>query len=283
MSELDEIQHLLHSLGEIRNIMSAMKNIALMEIRKLTRFTAAQSRVVENIETAAADFLNFYGPMPLPVAPSPLVYILVGSERGFCGDFNESAIGMLEKQVQTDAGAHKPLLIAVGQRLTGKLPPGYELEAQLEGPSVAEEVPAVIGRLLDKLGDLQRRLACLFPLTVIHHLSGDEEKTVASVLEPFRERPPGSKRFSYPPLLNLSPQTLFAELVDHYLFAVLFEIFYGSLTAENRRRTQHMEGAIKRLDERRTELTLKLNTLRQEQITEEIEIIMLSAEGARKR
>jgi F-type H+-transporting ATPase subunit gamma len=39
-----------------------------------------------------------------------------------------------------------------------------------------------------------------------------------------------------------------------------------------------LEGAIQRLEKEISELDLKRNTLRQEEITEEIELLMLSAE-----
>ena len=52
--------------------------------------------------------------------------------------------------------------------------------------------------------------------------------------------------------------------------------------AENRRRMQHLEGAIRRLEERTSELALKRNALRQEEITEEIEVILLSARAVQQ-
>ena len=54
------------------------------------------------------------------------------------------------------------------------------------------------------------------------------------------------------------------------------------LMAENRRRMQHLEGAIRRLEERTSELALKRNALRQEEITEEIEVILLSARAVQQ-
>jgi F-type H+-transporting ATPase subunit gamma len=58
-------------------------------------------------------------------------------------------------------------------------------------------------------------------------------------------------------------------------------LLYGSLLAENQRRMQHMDSATRRLERTSEELVLRRNVLRQEEITEEIEIIMLSV-GALK-
>jgi len=53
-------------------------------------------------------------------------------------------------------------------------------------------------------------------------------------------------------------------------------LLYGSLLPENQRRMQHMDSAVRRLDRTSEELVLRRNVLRQEEITEEIEIIVLS-------
>jgi F-type H+-transporting ATPase subunit gamma len=82
-------------------------------------------------------------------------------------------------------------------------------------------------------------------------------------------------------LLNLEPRRFFGSLGGHYLHAALHGIFYESLMAENRRRAQHMDAAVRRIDERSLPLVLERNSLRQEEITEEIEVIMLSIETLR--
>jgi F-type H+-transporting ATPase subunit gamma len=91
--------------------------------------------------------------------------------------------------------------------------------------------------------------------------------------------PPEAPRFAYPPRLNLEPEAFFAGLTEHYLIAKLPGLFYGSLMAENRRRLEHMDRALGRMQTRIDDLGRRRNALRQEEITEEIEVILLSAEG----
>ncbi len=54
---------------------------------------------------------------------------------------------------------------------------------------------------------------------------------------------------------------------------------YSSLTAENRQRQAHMDQALQRLEEKAERLRRACNAQRQEEITEEIEIILLSADA----
>jgi F-type H+-transporting ATPase subunit gamma len=49
--------------------------------------------------------------------------------------------------------------------------------------------------------------------------------------------------------------------------------------AENRRRLEHMENALHRMEGKIEDLRRRRNVLRQEEIVEEIEVILLSAES----
>ena len=101
-----------HGLGEIRDIMNAMKNLAYMETRKLARFLDAQQAVVASIEEAAGDFLEFYPEtLPASVGATP-VYLLIGAERGFCGDFVHPLVDQLEQAEAVVGQAAQPVRTA---------------------------------------------------------------------------------------------------------------------------------------------------------------------------
>ena len=274
MTRYHDVDRRMEALADIRHIMSSMKVLALMETRKLGRSALAQQRVVASIDVMAADFLAFYPEIPDPPAGAPHVYMLIGSERGFCGDFNESLLQALQKRLQEDACAG-PVLLAVGRRLCLKLEHDSRVETSLAGPDVTEAVRPALEEIVEQLGAIQAAHGPFY-LTVLHHSPESGEILATGVLPPFQRTAP-SRSPSHAPLLNLRPHTLLIELIDQYLFAALNAILYGSLIAENRRRIQHLEGAVRRLERRITEMQLQRNTLRQEEITEEIEVILLSA------
>ncbi len=282
MSRQRELADHLRALSEINGILSAMKNLSLLETQKLSRFLAAQRRVVDSIEAVAADFFTF-NPAALrhPDQVKP-VYLIIGSERGFCGDFNRVLIEALNRHLQ-EASIGSPFLITVGHKLSVLVEEDRRVAARLGGPTVAEEVQAVLIKVMDTLRDLQAHLApaCPLDLAILHH-GPDSGGTPIQIRHPFQHLRPQPAGFSSPPLLNLDALSFVTDLFDHYLFAVLHEVFYSSLMAENRRRFQHMDQAIQRLEKEISELQVKRNVLRQEDITEEIEVIMLSAEALRK-
>lgn len=101
--------------------------------------------------------------------------------------------------------------------------------------------------------------------------------------EPMKRPQDRRVHMSYPPVLNLDPFTFATDLIDHHLFSLLYEVFYSALMAENLRRFQHMDQATQRLEKDMAELALRRNSLRQEEITEEIQVIMLSADALRQQ
>lgn len=269
MSGLAELSQRLTRLKEISSIMTAMKSLSLVETKKLARFIGHQRRMLDNIEAAAADFLNFF-PIGQMEGTSPALLLLVGSERGFCGNFNERVLAALEVLPDWQPA---PTLLVVGSRLAAKLAGRPGVVAALDGPTVTEEVPAVLDRLMDALHMVSRQFssdgAALFGLA-----QDSEGETALKRLLPLA--PPPAPHFTHPPRLQLTPPAFFVELLDQYLLAALYGLLYESLAAENRQRLAHMEHALNRLDETVGRLALKRNALRQEKIVEEIEVILAS-------
>lgn len=283
MSKRGQIQRHLGTLKDIGGIMGAMKSISLMETHKLARFLAHQHRVLAGIEAAAADFLAHHREIGCrPDAAAPGIVVAIGSQRGFCGDFNETLVQALRHHWRQAANSPGAVLV-VGRRLSAKLGREPRITASFDGPSVADEVPTVLQRLMDAIGELQAREDShgLLGVAVFAHCEGETRLSVRSIL-PAPNSAHNAARFAYPPLLNLAAPKFFAELARHYLWAQMHDVFYGSLMAENRRRLQHMEGAMQRMEENAGELQCKYNLLRQEEITEEIEVIMLSNEALQR-
>jgi F-type H+-transporting ATPase subunit gamma len=153
------------------------------------------------------------------------------------------------------------------------------LVAAIDGPTVSEEIPRVLVALMQRIHDVRREQqdSRTLVITAVYRVAGTNDITIQP-LRPFETIPRVETGGATPPLLTLPPRAFIAELVDLYLFAVLHEIFYSALMAESRERLTHLDGALQRLDKETSELRLRRNILRQEEITEEIELIMLSAE-----
>jgi F-type H+-transporting ATPase subunit gamma len=279
MSKRHDIEAHIRTLGEISEIMGAMTNLAVMEIHKLTRLLSAQQQVVTSMETAAKDFFAFYPEaLPLDQGGTPL-YLVIGSERGFCGDYNARLLAEFERHLRT-VSDKEPGIVAVGRKLSGRMAGDPRLVASIDGPSVSEEIQGVLITFMQRIQELRRGQQDnrTLMITVVYRAAGAEGITIQP-LRPFDTLSPVETKGATAPFLTLSPRVFVAELVDLYLFALLHEIFYSALMAESRARLAHLESALQRLERDQTNLLRKRNVLRQEEITEEIEVLMLSTLG----
>ncbi|MGD9108381.1 MAG: FoF1 ATP synthase subunit gamma [Gammaproteobacteria bacterium] len=294
MTKRSELKKHIDSLGEIKNIVAAMKNLSLIEISKTTKFLENQIKVIATLEEAATDFMHF-SPNFLLLQEKPITaYVLIGSERGFCGDFNEAIIKHFLDLKEKNKELTIPYLIVIGRKLTTKiLETDFATKIQannkikfLDGPSAFEEIHSVIFNLiktLEKINEETKKF--IYPGSWSIICNEELQNNVQTIeLNPFSNfgllnTTEKTSSAPFPPLLNIKSEQFLEELLDQYLFAILHQIFFKSFMAENRQRLLHMENAIRWLDKNKDQLELQLNMLRQEEITEEIEVILLSAKA----
>lgn len=273
MSKRRSLERERNSLGEIGEILGSMKTLAYMETRKLARFLQAEERMIESIEQAAEDFLSFEPELARTPASGTPVILIVGTERGFCGDFNRVLVERLEAR-RAEMPEEDARIIVVGHKLHGMLESDAQVAAFLDGASVAEDVGRTVQALIREL-DMLRADRQGLRLTALYF---DTSDSVAAerLLPAFAAEPP-APRFAHPPLLNVPPAQFLLDLADHFLLAKLNHMLNASLMAENSRRVTHLDKAVRHLTDRSLELSRKAQSLRQEEIIEEIEVILLSA------
>lgn len=279
MSRRRDIENHRRSLDEIRDIMNSMKNLSYMETRKLSAFLDIQHAMVEHIESVAAEFLGYHQETLIEnaVMNDVNVYLLIGAERGFCGDFNHTLLREFET-IPVITETAKQHIICVGNKLGMLLESDERKPLFIDGASIAEEVGNVLNRVVSVLAAIQEQSGSL-NLHVFYH---DDERQVMQqqLLPPFQQLQhdlsPHGLPGRLPPVLNLAPEKFLLELSSQYLYIVLYEILNSSLMAECRQRVSHLEGAVQHLEQQSTDLLRQSNSLRQEEIIEEIEVILLS-------
>ena len=272
MSRSRTIQTHLGQLGELQTIIASMKTLSQLELHKLGGISASQHAMATSLERMAADF--YYHHPQGDSDDEKTLWLLMGSERGFCGDFNDALLRRLP-EIFPDYAQHPTRLLAVGRKLWPRLDETVPGTTPLAGANVSEELQR---SLTPVVGAIQQRMMeeGLVSLRVLYH--DDERGSLVErrLLPP--ELPTDTHEWRTPPLLQLSPQEFMHGFLQHYLLLSLNELFTVSLLSENQYRVQHLEGAVHRLDERLSALSTRANALRQEEITEEIEMILLASQ-----
>lgn len=269
MTKRAELKKHVHTLEEISNIMSAMKNLALIEINKISKYIPTQDRVMQTINEVGTDFLSSYPEYFTDIQlVEPSIYLLIGSERGLCGRFNENILQKI------DAIKSETKFIVIGQKLSAKMQGDVRVIQTIDGCSAAEEIPEVIAKLLEFLTQSNFHPG---RWAMIHNLE-NHSKTETLLLRPFAEFIQTAASINaFPVMLYQTKEEFLAGFIHQYLFFLFYYILYQSFMAENHQRLNHLETALNQLEKQKMALQHHLNLLRQEEITEEIQIIMLSA------
>jgi F-type H+-transporting ATPase subunit gamma len=268
MGRRREVEGRIEALGEIHGIMESMKKLAMIEAHKLGGYHLTQQRVVDAISRALDAVLSHHA-IPAAEADAP-VYLLLGSDRGFCGGYNEQLVELLAQQ----PGHETAPKIGVGRRLVDPLQRRYPEAQCLPGAAVADEAGGVLSTVVEVLNRLRLERGPL-RLEVIRFRPDNQGPLCQPALPP---SPPSAGQ-GLPPLINLPPRQLVGQLLEHYLFALTHAWFFAALIAENQQRMQHLEQAGDHLQHQVEELGKRRNMLRQEEIIEEIEVILLSSEA----
>ncbi|MCM5569443.1 F0F1 ATP synthase subunit gamma [Burkholderiaceae bacterium FT117] len=273
MAKRRELERQIATFRDISEIVEAMKNLALVEVRRINAFIDAQRRSVDIVEDALADFFDACPAHRAQPETSGDVWCVIGSERGFCGDFNLALAG--EARSLIDRGERPAAIVLVGANLASAW--DGPADAVCTGASVADEVPGVMAGLAERIGAAMRPRPGLAPRGLVLLMHDDGRPRLRRLLPlpaTGREAPARDARID----LNLAPAAFLEAALRQFLFAAPLALLYESLLSENQRRLDHMDRALRKLDDRLAEFDRKRNRLRQEEITEEIELILLNAE-----
>jgi len=271
VSKRRNVERHARGLSEIGEILGAMKNLAVIETARLRKGAEAQAAMAQTVRDALADFLGHFASAAEQAPHRGTVYVLIGSERGFCGGYNEAVLDAYARDSAGETGDTR--LVAIGQRLATRLGEPHEGAILLPGPSVADQIPQVIEALAEALASEQVAplLASAAALVIVHH---DHDHGLIAE-RPLAPLVPAAPR-AVPPILQLPPEAVFAGLLHQHLLAALHRVFYQALLAENEQRLEHLDAAMRNIDRKLDALRVRSQALRQEEITEEIEVILLS-------
>ena len=121
MTKKARLKEHLQALNKIGTIITAMKNLSLIEMNKVTKCLATQEKMHATIAQIGSDFLTFYPQFYSQMhVDTTNLYIRHRIEREFGGNFNDNLIHYLERQTSVYTES-KLKLIVVGRKLATKL------------------------------------------------------------------------------------------------------------------------------------------------------------------
>lgn len=275
-SRLSEIGAHLETTRELGMVIGAMRSIAASRVREARERLAGVRAYAATLGHAIGEVLaQLPEPPSRQPASGPVLALVLCSEQGFVGTFNERVLVHVREHFQPG-----DRLLMVGERgLLGAAE--QHLAVEWSAPMVmhGEELSLLAGQIAQAI--YQRLDARCRRVLLIHSAPveqpGQPMPVVCRALLPFDySRFPAASR-GQPPLLNLPATELVGGLAEEYVYAELCEALMLSFAAENEARMQAMVAAQSNVEERRDQLQQEFRRARQDEITDEI--IELSAQG----
>lgn len=285
MQNLERAEARLDNIRGVEPILSALRTISLGSWRAALRQRVLVRRYEEGLASALLAVLPH---LPAGKAatrrqtqtPARIVAVVVGSERGLCGRFNTTVVERAERYlVEATTRDAQAVLMTLGARvhriLTRRnhpidrtvslsattLPPyslAFDLIQRWQARYEKHELDVV-----DLVYNAYRGSGRYTPVV---------ERLIPTLPVPERRAP-----LWPPPIIETDPQSLFARAVKKWMAAKLYYVLLSSTAAEQAARHELMEAATRNATRLIEDLTLVVQTARQQAITREMQELATGA------
>jgi F-type H+-transporting ATPase subunit gamma len=283
MARAQELFAQIASLGELREIVGAIRAMAASQMQQSQSSLAAVRNYIAIIRQALAEATAVAGGEAPPLAmrlDHRSCLVIFGAEHGFCGAFNDALITAADGLIRE---LENPSVIFAGTRGAQRM-----AERELHAHSILPMATHCSG-----VGKAARRVAAeLYRLLMTQRLGrveiihmrlagGGTETTIErKTLLPLEPIAVSEVRNRLPPLVNMKPDMLRDQLAFEYMFAMLEAAALESFASENAARFRTMEAANENIERKITQIDRLARRIRQEAITAEILELIGGAEAA---
>jgi F-type H+-transporting ATPase subunit gamma len=272
MEQIARLKARLASLGELRDLMRAIRALAAAHVQEAQAALPGIRRYVEVVEDAIAEGASLLPPGDTHVVRGRSrdgVLIVVGSEHGFVGAFDEQLLDRVAAVLSPGQ-----IFGVIGRR-------GAALAAE-RGLDVAWSEPMAthVGGVLGVTRRVADRLANVSTASIVYgayRRGGRYEVEVRRILPLDPKLLAGAS--ANPALHQLGAEALLRECAGEYLFAEITRSVMESLASENGARLQVMEAADRNIADKLDTLTRRERAVRQDAITAELLDVITGAEA----
>jgi F-type H+-transporting ATPase subunit gamma len=289
METIEALARQLDAAESVRGLVRTMKSLAAASIRQFEHAVTALSGYDRTVELALQAVLraDTSGPDERRAAAGAIGAIVLGSDQGLCGTFNEQVVERLRLDVDAGRVDRRRLhVLAVGARAADRLrDAGFVPAAEREVASSAALLPDVAQDLLlavDGWGDTHGvgtvHVYGSRPTGQIGSETYRRQLLPISVerLRRLRAEPWPSRSL---PRYTIDRSELLSTFARHFLFVTLTRALAWSSAAEHASRLLAMQAAERSVEERLEVLRTTYHHLRQTAITTELLDVVTGAEA----
>ena len=276
MPTLETLTRRIRTAHDLLSVVKTMKSLAAVNIRQYERAVDSLEQYRRVVDMGWTIWLRMGRPK-LPRSRNETdVCLLVGSDQGMCGQFNESLWPFALEQAGT-GGGRQWIYWSAGEKVRGILADaGVDPGFHFAPPGSLNSVDQRIGELILAI-EQWRSDQRMETFAVCHHVLGKHGgyMPVFQRILPLDEAWADQRRTAaWPgrclPMLGGSRAMTFAHLFRQYLFISLYRALIQSLASENAARLMAMQAAEKNILETLDDLQAMFREQRQAAITAEL-------------
>ena len=281
METLDTLRRRIDAATDLRSVVKTMKALAAVSIQHFQEAAASLQEYDRTIASGLQVALQHRPPeieIPRSAGERRLGAIVIGSDQGMCGQFNEE-VAQHAIRTMDDLGLRREdrMILAVGVRVVFVLEDAGQPVAETFAipTSVSGTTPMVEDIIVQmdewrENADVDRFIIfCNEPLaSATHHATSRQIVPIdLAWLRAIEAKP-----WSGPciPQFSVDWQPLFTSLIRQYLLVSVYRTLVESLISESAARMAAMQAAERNIDEKLTEFYMAYHHQRQTSITEEL-------------
>ena len=295
MDTLDSLKKELESTKNLQGIVSTMKSIAAVNIKKFEKtainIVKYQSNIDLGIQAIVSQqpniikLINYLEQKTEKNTKKRDVVIVVGSNQGLCGRFNDRVVEYYLNNNKTDVNSY---VISVGDRITSLLKAKkVKIEKNFSIPNsddlINDLVYDLFGIIEQNLNNL-RKVLIYFTAHTSDGIGNLTKKRVIPLEKKYFEK---LKNKKWPtnniPYWRVQSKQLVSDLIDQLIFSNIYLTISSSMASEQRNRLITLQGAEQNIKDHITELTLRYNQKRQNVITSELIDVVSGAKALKRK
>ncbi|MBI9074054.1 MAG: F0F1 ATP synthase subunit gamma [Desulfatibacillum sp.] len=278
MDDLESLKKRIKTAGDLLSVVKTMKNLAAVNIRHFegAALSLEEYRRVVNMGWQA--LFRSGGHLVAPRQNPKIVLLVIGSDQGMCGQFNEV---ILQEALIRFGDLHgqglQPVFWTAGEKIRAALEDeGHTIPQHFSLPGSVSSIKQVAESLGDAFVEWERETRAQ-ALRVIHHQlvkEGGFEPMCAQILPLDQAWINKTKSLPWPnrclPLIGMSPEEFSVQLFRQHIFVTIYAAFTQSMASENAARLRSMQAAEKNILEIEERLVGLFRETRQSVITAEL-------------
>lgn len=297
MENLDTLRKELNTTKSLQNIVSTMKSMAVVNIKKYEKIAFNIIKYQSNIDLAIQailsqnprliNFIDYIENKTETNENKRDVVIIIGSNQGLCGRFNDKIVDYYLNNNKTDKNSY---IISIGDRISSLLKSKkVKIDKIFNIPNSSNSIVNLVYDLFTiiekKIKENSLRKVLVYFTAHTGDSSGNlTKKRIIPLEKKYFEK---LKNKKWPtnnlPFWRVESREIISDLIQQYIFSNIYLSISNSMASEQRNRLITLQGAEQNIKDHITETTLKYNQKRQGVITSELIDVVSGTKALKKK